>query len=143
MATAERRLVASTADVLACLGGLSQDELERRPPDGGWNAWEIAYHLFDIERWYIAKLCEATAHDRAQALTRFVEVWRRLREQTLALADVVPPERLDTQGLLSGVPDWTPRRLLDAIAAHDHEHAAQARAARAGIINPGEEDRRA
>lgn len=118
-------LASSKAAVLAALDGLTGADLARRAPDGGWNAWEIAYHLFDIERWYVAKLCEAVAPDRAAALARFMAVWARLREETIALARAVPAGRLDTPGLLSGVPDWTPRGLLAAIAAHDHEHAAQ------------------
>jgi hypothetical protein len=123
-------LVAGRAAVLAAYAHITAAELDRRPQDGGWSAWEVAYHLLDIERWYIAKLCEATAPDRAAALARLLGVWAQLREETLALARAVPPARLDRAGLLSGVPDWTPRRLLGAITAHDHEHAAQVRAAR-------------
>jgi uncharacterized damage-inducible protein DinB len=135
---------ASRAAVLAAFAHITEAELDRRPADGEWSAWEIAYHLLDIERWYIAKLCEATAPprlagapDRTAALARLLAVWARLREETLALARAVPPERLDQAGLLSGVPDWTPRRLLRAIVTHDHEHAAQVRAAR-GMEQPGE-----
>ncbi len=128
-------LAAGRAAVLAACAQVSAAELDRRPPDGGWSAWEVAYHLLDIERWYIAKLCEATAPDRTAALARLLGIWARLREETIALARAVPPERLDRAGLLSGVPDWTPRRLLRAIATHDHEHAAQVRAAR-GMEQP-------
>lgn len=101
--------------------------IEQRPPAGGWNPWEIAYHLFDIERWYIAKLCEAATTDRPAALARFLAVWSRLRDETAAIAAEIPGERMDTAGLLSGVPDWTPRSLMNALAAHDREHAAQVR----------------
>ncbi|MER3419462.1 MAG: hypothetical protein C4290_02590 [Chloroflexota bacterium] len=130
-------LAAGRAAVLAAYAQITAAELDRRPPGEGWSAWEVAYHLLDIERWYIAKLCEATTSDRAAALARLLTVWTQLREETLALAHAVPPERLDRPGLLSGVPDWTPRRLLAAIAAHDHEHAAQVRATRA-MERPGE-----
>lgn len=114
------------------LTGLSAVAARSRPMDGGWNAREIAYHLVDIERWYIAKLCEAVTNDPAAALDRFVAIWSDLRRQTLALAEAIPPERLDQAGLLSGVPEWTPRSLLTAIADHDQEHAAQAVAAKRG-----------
>lgn len=127
----------SRAAVLAAFAHMTEAELDRRPADGEWSAWEIAYHLLDIERWYIAKLCEATAPDRTAALARLLAVWARLREETLALARAVPPERLNRPGLLSGVPDWTPRRLLAAIAAHDQEHAVQVRAARGSGATPG------
>ncbi len=123
-------LAAGRAAALAAFAHMTEAELDRRLADGEWSAWEIAYHLLDIERWYIAKLCEATAPDRTAALARLLAVWARLREETLALARELPAERLDQPGLLSGVPDWTPRRLLVAIATHDHEHAAQVRAAR-------------
>jgi hypothetical protein len=123
-------LEASTAAVLVALRGCVGDEPVRRPSDGGWNAREIAYHLLDIERWYAAKLCEAVALDQSAALDRFMDVWSRLRAETLALARAVPSDRLDRRGLLSGVPAWTPRDLLAAMAAHDREHAAQALAAR-------------
>jgi hypothetical protein len=125
-------LDAGTRAVLAAFDGLSGDDLDRRPRDGEWSAWQIAYHLFDIERWYIAKLCEAMAPDRATALERFMAIWRRLREESVELARAIPEERLDEAGLLQGVPDWTPRGLIEAMAVHDADHAAQARAAVAG-----------
>lgn len=119
-------------DVLDALCGASEHDLMRRPADGGWNAWEVAYHLLDIERWHIAKLCEAATGDRAEALARFAAIWSRLRDEAIALTRAVPEERLDTLGLLTGIPDWTPRRLITAIAVHDHAHAAQIRAAMSG-----------
>jgi hypothetical protein len=120
-------LRASRDTVLTAFAAVA--DIERRPEDGGWNAWEVAYHLLDLERWYIAKLCEAVSADRPGALARFLGVWSRLRDETIALARALPPERLDQAGVLSGVPDWTPRTLLDAISAHDQEHAAQVRRA--------------
>ena len=120
----------SRAAVLAALDSLTVEEAERRPAAGDWNVHEIAYHLLDMERWYIAKLCEAVGRDQPDTLARFIAIWARLRDETIALARELPAARLDTAGLLGGVPDWTPRRLLDMIAAHDAEHAAQALAAR-------------
>jgi hypothetical protein len=117
----------SVAEVLAAFDS-TDGEVERRPAGGGWNAWEIAYHLLDIERWYVAKLCEAVAPGKPAALQRFLMAWARLRDEALGLAAQLPPERMDTPGLLTGVPDWTPRVLLAAMAGHDHEHAAQVRA---------------
>src|SRR5438093_608322 len=55
-----------------------------------------------------------------------------VRGRFRTLARAIPEERLGQPGLLSGVADWTPRRLLEAIAVHDHAHAAQERAARGG-----------
>ena len=129
-----RSLRQSTALVQAAFFGLGERDLIHRPAEGEWNAWEIAYHLLDIERWYVAKLCEAATSSRTGALERFLAVWSRLREETIALAREIPEARLDQAGLLSGVPDWTPRGLLAAIAAHDHGHAAQVREARGGAV---------
>lgn len=114
----------SRREVLEAFAAVGAD-IERRPADGGWNAWEIAYHLLDMERWYIAKLCEAVAPDRPAALACFLQVWSRLRDEALTLVGAIPTDRLDTSSLLSGVPDWTPRALLAAMATHDREHAAQ------------------
>ncbi len=117
-------------DSMAALARVPAAEIVLRPAGGGWNAREIAYHLFDIERWYIAKLCEAATPNQAAALSRFMEIWSRLRDEAILLAAEIPDERLDQPGLLTGVPEWTPRSLIAAMAAHDREHAAQARAAR-------------
>jgi hypothetical protein len=119
----------STDTLLDALSGLDAERLNRRPAPGEWSVWDIAYHVAQIEVWYVAKLCEAASADAPAAVARFLEAWQRLRDHALALARSIPAERLDTPGLLSGVPDWTPRRLLEAIAVHDHEHAEQARAA--------------
>ena len=118
------------AAVLAALAAVPPAQVARRPSEDSWNAWEIAYHLFDIERWYVAKLCEAAAPDRSAALGRFMHVWSRLRDEAIELARAIPVERLEQAGLLGGVADWTPRVLIAAIAAHDREHAAQVLAAR-------------
>lgn len=132
MASHETELELGKAAVLSAFAGAGT-EASQRAPDGGWSAWEVAYHLLDIERWYIAKLCEASAADRAEALARFVAVWARLRDEAIALARDVPAERLHVAGLLSGVPDWTPGGLIASMSAHDREHAAQVTSARARV----------
>jgi hypothetical protein len=124
-----RQLARSTARLHNSLAWLSEDQLSRRPAPEEWSAWDIAYHVAQIEIWYLAKLCEAAAPDRAAALHIFVELWQKLRVEGLALADQVPADHLDRTGLLGGVPDWTPRELIERMAAHDQEHADQATAA--------------
>ena len=125
-------LAGSTAALASALANLDAVSLMKRPAPGEWSAWDIAYHVAQIEVWYAAKLCEAVAADAPEAMQRFVALWSAIRERALALAALVPPERLDATGLLSGVPDWTPRQLIERMAAHDREHAAQAWAARRG-----------
>ena len=129
---AVNELARSTAALQSALTGLDTEMLNRRPAPGEWSAWDIAYHVAQIEVWYVAKLCEASAADASQALARFMELWFAMRAQALALAAEIPDDRLDRAGLLSGVPNWTPRQLVERMAAHDREHAAQARAATGG-----------
>lgn len=116
--------------VSAAFAGITGDDLSRRPAAEAWSAWEVAYHLFDIERWYIAKLCEAVSNDKSEALHQYLAIWGRLRDEAIQLATRIPDHRVDQPALLSGIPDWTPRGLLQAMTAHDHEHAAQVLAAR-------------
>jgi hypothetical protein len=131
------RLARSTEDLLASLSDLDAAALLRRPAADEWSAWDIAYHVAQIEVWYLAKLCEAAAADAPEAMAHFVEAWRSLRATGLALAARIPAGRLDAAGLLGGVSDWTPRELLGRIADHDEEHAEQARrAAREGTNEP-------
>lgn len=129
-----RELSDSTSQILGALSGLDAGRLSRRPAPDQWSAWDIAYHVAQIEVWYVAKLCEAVSPDASEAMEAFLEAWRRLRLLGLSLASLIPPERMDTPGLLSGVPDWTPRQLIEAMAAHDREHAQQA--AEASGANP-------
>ncbi|MGH2586708.1 MAG: DinB family protein [Dehalococcoidia bacterium] len=127
-----RDLARSTARLHGALSGLDAEQLARRPAAEEWSAWDIAYHIAQMEVWYFAKLCEATAIDPTAAMERFLAGWQQLRVQGLALAGEIAPARLDRPGLLGGVPDWTPRQLLDRMAAHDREHTEQAKAASAG-----------
>ncbi len=121
----------STRDLLRSFEGIDQAGLMRRPDPEEWSAWDIAYHIAQIEVWYIAKLCEASSPSPLAALERFLEVWSEMRGRALSLVEAIPAERLDVAGPLSGVPDWTPRHLIERMTAHDAEHAAQVRAARA------------
>lgn len=125
------RLRRSTAALRDALSHMDAAALTRRPAPDEWNCWDIAYHVAQIEVWYVAKLCEAVSAGAPEAAARFLGVWSALREAAIALAEEVPSERLDRAGLLSGVPDWTPRELIQRIADHDEEHAAQARVAAA------------
>lgn len=118
----------STEAVRAAFSGLDAQALARRPAPTAWSAWDIAYHVAQIEVWYAAKICEA-ADDPAEALRRFLGLWSAMRAAALTIAQAIPDGRLDVPGLLGGVPDWTPRQLLERIAAHDQEHAAQVREA--------------
>jgi hypothetical protein len=122
-------LTRSSDALLEALDGLDADQLARRSAPGEWSAWDIAYHVAQMEVWYLAKLCEAASSSAPEAMREFVARWRSQRQKALALAGDIPHERLDTPGLLGSVPDWTPRQLLERMAAHDREHTAQVQAA--------------
>jgi len=124
-----RALTRSTAAIRSALSGLDTAALGRRPAPGEWSAWDIAYHIAQLEVWNLAKLCEAATSEPSQAMERFLQLWFEIRARALGMASEISPDHLDTEQLLTGVPDWTPRLLLERMAAHDREHAAQARAA--------------
>lgn len=126
-------VLTESADVLSgVLTGGDAGALRRRPAEEEWSAWDVAYHVAQLEIWYVAKLCEAVGADEPEAMARFVAVWRSMREQAVALAREIPDGRLDRRGLLGGVPEWTPRELIERMAVHDAEHTEQAREAMAG-----------
>lgn len=125
-------LATTAATLRAALTVPDAASLSRRPTPEAWAIWDIAYHVAQIEVWYVAKLCEAANVAPVEAMARFLDAWSALRREAVAVAAAVPPERMDQLGLLSGVPDWTPRFLVEQIAAHDREHTAQAWAARGG-----------
>lgn len=129
-------LAASKAALETAFDNLDSTAL-RRPAPGEWSAWDIAYHVAQIEVWYLAKLCEASSSDPLAALDEFLAVWDLMRSRALGLASRLATERLDEQGALSGVPDWTPRRLVERMAAHDREHAEQVTAARRSAVTDG------
>ena len=131
-------LARSTDMLRSALSGLDNDTLGRRPAPGEWSAWDIAYHMVQLEVWYLAKLCEATTQEPSQAMDRFMQLWSEMRARSLSMAAEVSPDRLDAEGLFTGVPDWTPRLLLERMAAHDREHAVQARAAAAPSLPPAD-----
>lgn len=136
-AEAERRALTdalrrSSEALAAAFAGMDEPALLHRPAPDEWSAWDIAYHIAQIEVWYYAKLCEASAADPAAAVQRFLTGWQDLRARAVALAEQLPGDRLAERGLLTGVPEWSVGDLLERIAAHDREHAAQTFMARGG-----------
>src|SRR3712207_8818143 len=88
-------LVASTAELLTTLAGVDAERLLRRPAADQWSAWDIAYHVAQIEVWYFAKLCEAASADAPAAMRRFLDAWQQLRSSGTELARAIPRERMD------------------------------------------------
>jgi hypothetical protein len=50
-------------DVGDALAGITPDQLDRRPPDGGWSAREIAHHLPDSDATAYVRLRRLIAED--------------------------------------------------------------------------------
>lgn len=124
-------LLRSGEALAAAFADIDAPSLLQRPAAGEWSAWDIAYHVAQIEIWYYAKLCEAVYPDPVAAVRHFLAGWQELRVRAVALAEQLPTARLAQRGLLTGVPEWSAHDLLERVAAHDLEHAAQALAARA------------
>ncbi|MBI3969521.1 MAG: DinB family protein [Chloroflexi bacterium] len=127
IAEQRRRALAAADEVVRAFADLSPDEVHRRPAPGEWSPWEMVYHLASAEVWWVAKLCEATAPDRHVATARLLDLWRTLRTAAFEYAGELDPGRLDQPGQLTGVPDWTPRILLESFVTHAQEHAQQLR----------------
>ena len=57
------RYASGADDVVAALDGVTDDELDRRPPSGAWTAREIAHHLADSESMAYIRLRRLIAED--------------------------------------------------------------------------------
>jgi DinB superfamily len=137
------------ADVEAALAGITEPELDRPAPDGGWTARQIAHHLADSEAMAYIRLRRLIAddapviqgYDEPEWARRLhyerpvgpsLEVLRAVREASLALLERLTPAEWERSGTHSesgayAVDDW-----LRIYAAHSHDHADQIRAALGG-----------
>jgi len=136
-------------DVVDALAGITPDELDRRPPDGGWTAREIAHHLPDSEATAYVRLRRIIAednptivgYDEAEFARRLhydrpiepsLAVLRAVREASLQLHESLTPDDWQRAGTHTesgaySVDDW-----LRIYAGHSHDHADQIRRARPG-----------
>jgi hypothetical protein len=137
------------SEVLAALGGITDEELDARPPgDDEWTPREIVHHLADSEMTSALRLRKLIAEDEP-VITGYDEgEWaRRLHYDdrpigpslaALAAARSTTADLLErlteaewaragthTESGAYGVERW-----LDIYAAHAHDHAAQIRRAR-------------
>lgn len=135
------------AAVTDALAGITDEELDRRPPSGDWTAREVVHHLADSEATAYIRLRRLIAED-APAIQGYdePEYARRLhydrpigsslavlgavRAASLELLESLTDEEWDRAGTHSesgryAVDDW-----LRIYSAHPHEHAEQILAAR-------------
>lgn len=136
-------------DVENAIAGVTDAELDRRPPSGAWTAREIVHHLADSETMAAIRLRRLIADDDPVLHGYDEPVWaRRLHYDrpigsSLALVRAVRDASLDLLERLTpadwarigvhtesgpyAVDDW-----LGIYAEHAHEHADQIRRARRG-----------
>jgi hypothetical protein len=131
------------------LEGITDDELDRPGPDGGWSARQVAHHLADSEATAFVRLRRLVAEDDPaivgydepeyarrlhydRPIGSSLAVLRAVRAASLELLEALTPDEWERAGTHSesgpySVDDW-----LRIYANHSHDHAAQIRAAREG-----------
>ena len=128
---------------------ITDEELDRPGPDGGWSARQVAHHLADSEATAFVRLRRLIAEDEPvivgydepeyarrlhyeRPIGSSLAVLRAVRAASLELLESLTPAEWERGGTHTesgpySVDDW-----LRIYASHSHDHAAQIRAARAG-----------
>ena len=131
------------------LAGITDEELDRPGPDGGWSARQVAHHLADSEAVACVRLRRLIAEDgptiagydepeyaRRLHYERPVDsslaVLRGVRLASLDLLESLTPAEWERGGTHSESGAYTVDDWLGIYASHSHDHAAQIRAARGG-----------
>ena len=131
----------------AALAGITDEELDRVPADGGWTARQVAHHLADSEAMAYTRLRRLVAdadpqiqgYDEPLWATRLhyerpiaeaVAVTHAVRAASLSLLESLTPQEWERHGIHSESGAYSVDRWLEIYASHPHEHAAQIRAAR-------------
>ena len=131
------------------LDGITDAELDRPGPEGGWSARQVAHHLADSEATAFVRLRRLVAEDDPtiigydepeyarrlhydRPIGSSLGVLRAVRAASLEMLEALTPDEWERRGTHSesgsySVDDW-----LRIYAAHCHDHAAQIRAAREG-----------
>jgi len=141
---------ATGADAVdAAVDGISDEELDRRPPSGEWTAREIVHHLADSESMAAIRLRRLLAEDdpviagydepewaRRLHYDRPIEpslaVVRAVRTASHQLLTTLTPVEWSRTGSHSEGGPYSTERWLAIYAEHSHDHADQIRRARRG-----------
>jgi hypothetical protein len=137
------------AAVEEALADITEEELDRRGPDGGWSPRQVAHHLADSEATAFVRLRRLIAEDEPvivgydepeyarrlhydRPVGSSLAVLRAVRDASLELLESLTPAEWDRRGTHTesgpySVDDW-----LGIYANHSHDHAAQIRTARDG-----------
>jgi DinB family protein len=134
-------------DVADALAGITPGELDRRPPDGGWTAREVAHHLADSEATAYVRLRRLIGEDNPTIVGYDEEEFARrlhydrpiepslavlhgVRTASLQLLESLSAEEWQRAGTHSESGPYTVDDWLRIYAGHSHDHADQIRRAR-------------
>lgn len=143
------RFAGAAAAIEAALDGVTDDELDRRPPSGEWTAREIVHHLADSESMAYIRLRRLIAEDDPQIagydepewarrlhydrpIAASVAVVRAIRTASLELLQALSPDEWARTGTHSESGTYSVEGWLAIYAEHTHEHADQVARARRG-----------
>lgn len=134
------------ASVEHAVDGLTDDDLDRRGPNGGWTPRQVVHHLADSEATAYVRLRKLIAEDQAiiqaydepefarrlhydRPIGSSLAVLAAVRAASLELLESLAPAEWDRQGTHAesgrySVDDW-----LRIYAGHSHDHADQIREA--------------
>ena len=136
------------AAVEDALADITDEELDRPGPDGGWSARQVAHHLADSEATAFVRLRRLIAEDEP-AIVGYDEpeyarrlhyerpvgsslaVLAAVRAASLELLESLTPAEWDRRGTHTESGTYSVDAWLGIYASHSHDHAAQIRTARA------------
>jgi hypothetical protein len=144
------RYRAGAAEVDEALAGITDEELDRRPPEpDGWTARQVAHHLADSEAMAYTRLRRLLADDDPviagydepvwakrlhydRPIEPAVAVMRAVREASVQLLEAIDDAEWSRTGVHTESGPYSVEGWLRIYASHPHEHAEQIRAARGG-----------
>jgi uncharacterized damage-inducible protein DinB len=125
------------------VAGLSDEELDHVPADGGWSARAVIHHLADSETISAARLrlllvedapviqgyneeeLARRLHSDMRPLGPSLAALRATRESTAAVLDLLSDEDWSRSGVHTESGDYSVETWLEIYAEHAHDHVGQ------------------
>jgi hypothetical protein len=134
------------AELRAALVGVTDEELDRAAPDGGWTARQVAHHVADSEATAYVRLRRLVAEESPAIVGYDEELFARrnhyerpiassldvvdaVRAASLELLESLSDEEWERSGSHSDSGRYTVDDWLRIYASHPRDHADQIRAA--------------
>jgi hypothetical protein len=131
-------------EIYSAVQQLTEEDLDRRPADGGWTPREIVHHLADSETIGRIRLLRLMAEDHPELpgyneelfarqlhydrpIGASLDLLRATRSATSELLDWMTEEDWTREGIHSERGRFTVEDWLRTYAAHAHDHAEQMR----------------